>query len=94
VGTGRGDAGGLEGAERVECAEELEGAGEVVDDLDACVVVVIVARRRQGVDTACVFVVFVGPEMGVGTAVGGAKGQRYVTGAGMRRWEAYYEATQ
>lgn len=61
----RRDARALEGAVAVEAAEELEGAGEVVDDLDAGGVRVGVARGAEGVDAAGVLVVLVRPEVGV-----------------------------
>lgn len=63
------DADALEGAVRVEHAEEAEGADEVVYDLDARGVGVAVAGRGEGVDAGAVFVVFVGPEVLVCAAV-------------------------
>lgn len=59
------DAGLRQRHERVEHLEETKRPREVVDDLEAGGIVRFVARRCQCVDTGCVLVVFVGPEVSI-----------------------------
>jgi len=63
------DAGVLEGTERVEGAEQLGGAHEVVHHLDARPVTLAVAAARERVDARAVLVPLVRPQPRVRTPV-------------------------
>ena len=61
--------GAFQGSIRVKHTEQAKGAYEIIDHLQAGPIILTITGGRKGIDTGGMFVVFVRPEIVVGSTL-------------------------